>query len=75
MTYVDILGHPTWMTVGVEKDETVLLLHGGIVDSRSLLDSIGAATGAQQTRQRPSTTKRWPTRPLRYLSIWIVRRT
>jgi pimeloyl-ACP methyl ester carboxylesterase len=41
MTYVDILGHPTWMTVGVEKDETVLLLHGGIVDSRSLLDSIG----------------------------------
>ena len=41
MTYVDILGHPTWITVGVEKDETVLLLHGGIVDSRSLLDSIG----------------------------------
>ena len=43
MTYVDILGHPTWMSVGIEKDETVLLLHGGIVDSRSLLDSIGPA--------------------------------
>ena len=43
MTYVDILGHPTWISVGIENDETVLLLHGGIVDSRSLLDSIGPA--------------------------------
>jgi pimeloyl-ACP methyl ester carboxylesterase len=45
MTYVDILGHPTWISVGIENDETVLLLHGGIVDSRSLLDSIGPALG------------------------------
>jgi pimeloyl-ACP methyl ester carboxylesterase len=43
MTYVDILGHPTWISVGIENDETVLLLHGGIVDSRSLLESIGPA--------------------------------
>jgi pimeloyl-ACP methyl ester carboxylesterase len=43
MTYVDILGHPTWISVGTENNETVLLLHGGIVDSRSLLDSIGPA--------------------------------
>ncbi len=43
MTYVDILGHPTWTWVGVENDETVLLLHGGIVGSGSLLDSIGPA--------------------------------
>ena len=43
MTYVDILGHPTWISVGIENDETVLLLHGGIVDSRSLLGSIGPA--------------------------------
>src|SRR5580658_2455873 len=45
MTYVDILGHSTWITVGAENDETVLLLHGGIVDSRSLLDSIGPVLG------------------------------
>ena len=45
MTYVDILGRPTWITVGIGNDETVLLLHGGIVDSRSLLDSIGPALG------------------------------
>ncbi|MFZ0249045.1 MAG: alpha/beta hydrolase [Acidimicrobiales bacterium] len=43
MTYVDILGHPTWISVGIENDETTLLLHGGIVDSRSLLGSIGPA--------------------------------
>jgi len=43
MTYIDILGHPTWISVGIENDETVLLLHGGIVDSRSLLGSIGPA--------------------------------
>jgi pimeloyl-ACP methyl ester carboxylesterase len=43
MTYVEILGHPTWTSIGIENDETVLLLHGGIVDSRSLLDSIGPA--------------------------------
>jgi pimeloyl-ACP methyl ester carboxylesterase len=43
MAYVDIHGHPTWISVGIENDETVLLLHGGIVDSRSLLDSIGPA--------------------------------
>jgi pimeloyl-ACP methyl ester carboxylesterase len=43
MTYIDILGHSTWISVGVGNRETVLLLHGGIVDSRSLLDSIGPA--------------------------------
>ena len=45
MTYVDILGHPTWISVGIGNDKTVLLLHGGIVDSRSLLDSIGPTLG------------------------------
>ena len=45
MTYVDILGHPTWVSVGIGNDSAVLLLHGGIVDSRSLLDSIGPALG------------------------------
>jgi pimeloyl-ACP methyl ester carboxylesterase len=41
MAYVDILGHPTWVSVGAENGEMVLLLHGGVVDSSSLLDSIG----------------------------------
>lgn len=45
MTYVDIGGHPTWISPGTPKDETVLLLHGGIVNSDSLLDSIGPALG------------------------------
>src|SRR5580693_7704886 len=45
MTYVDVHGHPTWISTELESenenDETVLLLHGGIVDSRSLVGSIG----------------------------------
>ena len=83
MTYVDILGHPTWISVGIENDQTVLLLHGGIVDSRSLLDSIGPAlseryrvrhsivvdTGALPIRQTRFITTRWPMRLLVFLSI------
>jgi pimeloyl-ACP methyl ester carboxylesterase len=45
MAYVDILGHPTWVTVGTEKDPTVLLLHGGLSNSDVLLDAMGAQLG------------------------------
>jgi pimeloyl-ACP methyl ester carboxylesterase len=41
MAYVDILGHPTWATIGSEKNETVLLLHGGLSDSDAMLDTMG----------------------------------
>jgi pimeloyl-ACP methyl ester carboxylesterase len=42
MTYTSILGHDTWATIGADKDETVLLLHGGLSESDAMLDTIGA---------------------------------
>ena len=42
MEYMDILGHPTWATIGSEKEETVLLLHGGLSNSDTMLDVMGA---------------------------------
>lgn len=41
MTYIDINGHPTWISVGEHSDRTVLLMHGGLSNSDALLDSIG----------------------------------
>jgi pimeloyl-ACP methyl ester carboxylesterase len=43
MSYVEINGHETWLVVGAEKDQMLLLLHGGLVDSDVLLDSIAPA--------------------------------
>jgi pimeloyl-ACP methyl ester carboxylesterase len=45
MAYIDILGHPTWATIGSEKDATVVLLHGGLSDSDAMLDTMGAPLG------------------------------
>ncbi|MDQ1380757.1 MAG: hypothetical protein QOJ71_1476 [Actinomycetota bacterium] len=42
MAYIEILGHPTWATMGTEKDATVLLLHGGLSNSDMMLDAMGA---------------------------------
>ena len=41
MSYVSILGHQTWTSTGTEKDQTVLLLHGGLSNSDLMLDAIG----------------------------------
>ena len=41
VSYVSILGHDTWASIGGEKDETVLLLHGGLSNSDAMLDTIG----------------------------------
>jgi pimeloyl-ACP methyl ester carboxylesterase len=41
MTMIDLNGRPTWVLVPKKKGETVLLLHGGLSSSASLLDSIG----------------------------------
>ena len=40
---VDIGGHPTWLSVDGDHDETVLLMHGGLSGSEALLGSIGPA--------------------------------
>ncbi len=45
MSYVSILGRQTWASIGSEKDETVLLLHGGLSDSDAMLDTIGGPLG------------------------------
>jgi len=45
MSYISLLGHPTWASIGGEKDETVLLLHGGLSNSDVLLDTIGKPLG------------------------------
>ena len=42
MAEIDILGHPTWATIGSEKGETVLLLHGGLGNSDAMVDLLGA---------------------------------
>jgi pimeloyl-ACP methyl ester carboxylesterase len=41
MSYISILGHETWASTGAEKDQTVLLLHGGLSNSDLMLDTIG----------------------------------
>jgi pimeloyl-ACP methyl ester carboxylesterase len=38
---IDINGHPTWVKVRGDGDETVLLLHGGMSNSDLLLDALG----------------------------------
>jgi pimeloyl-ACP methyl ester carboxylesterase len=43
VAYVDILGHQTWATTGSEKDQTVLLLHGGLSNSDAMLDLMGVS--------------------------------
>jgi hypothetical protein len=39
MPHIEVKGHATWVSVGAEKDQTVLLLHGGMVNGDLLLDS------------------------------------
>jgi pimeloyl-ACP methyl ester carboxylesterase len=41
MAYIDVNGHPTWLTVSGSHEKTVLLLHGGLSESDSMLGSIG----------------------------------
>lgn len=36
------MGNPTWVSVGREKERTVLLSRGGVMNSGSMLDSIGS---------------------------------
>jgi len=45
MAYLDVNGHPTWVTVGDTAGETVLLMHGGFTDSDSMLGTIGRPLG------------------------------
>ena len=39
--YVDLRGHPTWIVEGGEGATTVLLLHGGLLHTDLLTDSLG----------------------------------
>lgn len=43
--YIDILGHRTWFAERGQGDETLVLLHGGLVHSEMMLDSIGKCLG------------------------------
>jgi pimeloyl-ACP methyl ester carboxylesterase len=45
MAYIDVNGHPTWLTVDGSHDETVLLLHGGFSESDAMLGTIGGPLG------------------------------
>jgi len=38
VTYIDILGHPTWTSISDKKAECVLLLHGGLNGSDTFTD-------------------------------------
>lgn len=48
MPTLDVLGHPTWYAVQGAGDETVLLLHGGLSNSDTMLDSIGGSLGERR---------------------------
>lgn len=39
--YVELGGHPTWVSIGRASPETVLLLHGGLSNSDAMLSGIG----------------------------------
>ena len=43
MAYIDVNGHPTWLTVGESAGPTVLLLHGGLSNGDAMLDTIRRA--------------------------------
>src|SRR5829696_8061554 len=43
--YLDVAGHSTWVFDEGDCESTVLLLHGGLSNSDSLLDTIGGAIG------------------------------
>jgi pimeloyl-ACP methyl ester carboxylesterase len=45
MAYIDVNGHPTWLTVNGSHEQTVLLLHGGFSESDSMLGTIGGPLG------------------------------
>jgi pimeloyl-ACP methyl ester carboxylesterase len=45
MTYIDVNGHRTWLTVGGSHEQTVLLLHGGLSESDSMLETVGGPIG------------------------------
>ena len=46
MSYISILGHQTWASTGTDRDETVVLLHGGLSNSDLMLDTIGRPLAA-----------------------------
>ena len=46
MAYIDVNGHPTWLTVGESAGPTVLLLHGGLSNGDAMLDTIGGPMSA-----------------------------
>ena len=46
MTYIDVNGHQTWLTVSGSHEQTVLLLHGGLSESDAMLDTVGGPLGA-----------------------------
>ena len=46
MSYISLLGHQTWASTGTDKDETVVLLHGGLSNSDLMLDTIGGPLAA-----------------------------
>lgn len=41
MSNISLLGHDTWTSIAGDKDETVVLLHGGLSNSDTMLDTIG----------------------------------
>ncbi|MDP9335875.1 MAG: alpha/beta hydrolase [Actinomycetota bacterium] len=41
MPYISVLGHQTWASTGTDKDQTAVLLHGGLSNSDLMLDTIG----------------------------------
>jgi pimeloyl-ACP methyl ester carboxylesterase len=45
MAYLDVNGHPTWLTVSGSHEQTVLLLHGGLSESDSMLSTLGGPLG------------------------------
>jgi pimeloyl-ACP methyl ester carboxylesterase len=47
MAYIDVNGHPTWLTVSGTLDETVLLLHAGMSESDSMLDALAGPLGGR----------------------------
>jgi pimeloyl-ACP methyl ester carboxylesterase len=46
MAYIDINGQSTWAQLGEPGRQAILLLHGGLANSDSMLDSVGRPLGA-----------------------------
>ncbi len=41
MTQIDLNGHPTWVKLPKKKGRTLVLLHGGLSDSASMMRAVG----------------------------------